>query len=90
MTAIILCRLFFTAIILLTVFIVYKIVKTIKESKTNNNMEQITIDNINYILSFDEIKIGDKIYNPLSGVIMKIDEEDDINYVNDTYYLVTN
>ena len=49
----------------------------------------ITIDNKKYQLNLAPIKLGDKVYNPLSNVIMVIDEEDDILYVNENYYLIS-
>lgn len=33
-----------------------------------------------------KIKPGDLVYNPLSNVIMRVDEEDDMIYVNETYF----
>lgn len=51
-------------------------------------MISCTLDGINYNLSNDEIFIGDQVYNPLSGCIMGIDEEDDLEYVNETYYKI--
>tara|TARA_Y100000389_G_scaffold86606_1_gene83286 strand:- start:2195 stop:2371 length:177 start_codon:yes stop_codon:yes gene_type:complete len=51
--------------------------------------DKIKIDNKEYQLSLEgNIRFGDTVYNPLSDVIMIIDEEDDISYVNDNYYLV--
>lgn len=35
------------------------------------------------------IKIGDLVYNPLSNVVMTIDKEDDLKYVNDNYFKVS-
>lgn len=35
-----------------------------------------------------EIKPGDLAYNPLSYCVMLIDNEDDIHYVNDTYFKI--
>jgi hypothetical protein len=46
-------------------------------------------NNKEYHLSLDgNIRFGDTVYNPFSGLIMKVDEDDDIFYVNDNYYLV--
>ena len=51
-------------------------------------MISCTLDGVRYNLSTDEIFIGDDVYNPLSGCIMGIDEEDDLEYVNETYYKI--
>lgn len=51
-------------------------------------MIDVTLDGIRYNLSNDEIFIGDDVYNPLSGCVMGIDEEDDLEYVNETYYKI--
>ena len=51
-------------------------------------MISCTLDGVRYNLSTDEIFIGDNVYNPLSGCIMGIDEEDDLDYVNDHYYKI--
>lgn len=51
-------------------------------------MISCTLDGVRYNLSTDEIFIGDNVYNPLSGCIMGIDEEDDLDYVNETYYKI--
>ena len=39
-------------------------------------------------LSADEIFIGDHVYNPIMGSIDLVDEEDDLDYVNETYYKI--
>lgn len=36
----------------------------------------------------DTISVGDFVYNPLSNVVMTIDEEDDLKYANDNYFKV--
>lgn len=51
-------------------------------------MIDVTLDGVRYNLSNDEIFIGDQVYNPLSGCVMGIDEEDDLEYVNETYYKI--
>jgi hypothetical protein len=51
-------------------------------------MIDVTLDGVRYNLSTEEIFIGDDVYNPLSGCIMGIDEEDDLDYVNETYYKI--
>ncbi len=35
-----------------------------------------------------KIKVGDLVYNPMSNVVMLIDEEDDLNYVNEAYFKI--
>ncbi len=49
-------------------------------------MDSVTVEGITYQLSDKHIKVGDSVYNPLSDVIMTVDSEDDIHYVNDNYY----
>lgn len=39
-----------------------------------------------YKISMDDSNPGDLVYNPLSNVIMYVDEEDDFDYVNTLYY----
>jgi hypothetical protein len=51
-------------------------------------MKDVWLNGVRYTLSNDEIFIGDDVYNPLSGCIMGIDEEDDLDYVNETYYKI--
>jgi lipopolysaccharide assembly outer membrane protein LptD (OstA) len=59
------------------------------QNKMKITSDKIKIDNKEYQLSLEgNIRFGDTVYNPLSDVIMIIDEEDDISYVNDNYYLV--
>jgi hypothetical protein len=41
-----------------------------------------------YQISFDEINIGDQVYNPLSDVLIHIDEDDNIEYVNNNYFKI--
>jgi len=41
-------------------------------------------------LSEGKIKIGDYAYNPISSSVTLIDEDDDLTYVNETYYKVQN
>jgi len=48
----------------------------------------IQIDGISYKLLFDEIKVGDEVFNPFSEVIMPVDEDDDLQYVNDNYFKI--
>jgi hypothetical protein len=61
----------------------------VKFTEMKITSDKIKIDNKEYHLSLDGyIKFGDTVYNPLSGVIMEVDEDDDIFYVNDNYYLV--
>ena len=61
----------------------------VKFTEMKITSDKIKIDNEEYHLSLDGyIKFGDTVYNPFSGVIMEVDEEDDIFYVNDNYYLV--
>ena len=61
----------------------------VKFAEMKITSDKIKIDNKEYHLSLDGyIKFGDTVYNPLSGAIMEVDEEDDIFYVNDNYYLV--
>jgi len=58
--------------------------------KINRQITKIIIfDEIEYELSLDLIKIGDIAYNPMSGCIIEIGENDDITYVNATYYKAT-
>jgi hypothetical protein len=65
----------------------FLIIKNHRKMKITS--DKIKIDNKEYQLSLDgKIRFGDTVYNPLSGVIMKVDEDDDIFYVNDNYYLV--
>lgn len=35
-----------------------------------------------------EIKVGDLTYNPIADVVIIIDEDDDLDYVNNTYHFV--
>lgn len=36
----------------------------------------------------EEIKSGDFVYNPLSNVVIPMDDEDDLEYANDNYFKV--
>jgi len=75
----------------------YDIYKTIKEidgkyTCTNCKHEWSAMLGDNEIplvcecqISDDEIVAGDIVYNPLSNVIMPIDDEDDLTYVNQVY-----
>ena len=47
----------------------------------------VTYEDKTYVLSYDEIKVGDSAYSPLSGAVFIIDEEDDLVFVNGAYYL---
>ena len=57
-------------------------------NKQGGSMKTVKLDGVIYKLTYDEIFIGDDVYNPLSGCIMVVDEEDDLEYVNDYYYKI--
>jgi len=45
---------------------------------------------IKYKVSLDNLKPGDLVYNPLSNVLMYVNEDDDFDYVNTHYFKLVN
>lgn len=56
-------------------------------SLSENNIT-IVLKKETFKLSKKTIKSGDLVFNPISNVILLIDDEDDIKYVNDNYWLI--